>query len=252
LRGHLGPAKVAATARLAHLEVGMNKKIVVTALALGLAGLVQAQELSVSVGAKAWSTQWTTFGYDTNNANQTVLIQVAARDKTVLIPLLSARYGDFVGSISGYRPTDYSFVDGSGGNTRKELDANVGYFVMPGLALTLGYKKVGQKAGSDNYELGGLVAGLSATAPLGPSIGLYGSFGLGRMKDTAASTVKFDADYRLSEVGLAYSLPMDGRPKALSFTLGYRTQVLSSKEALGAQDGRDLTQGFTFGLVATF
>jgi hypothetical protein len=230
----------------------MKRKTVAAVLALGLAGWVQAQELSVSVGAKAWRTQWTTFGYDINDNNQTVLIQVAAKDKTVLIPLLSARYGDFVGSISGYRPTDYSFVDGSGGNTRKELDANVGYFVMPGLALTLGYKKVGQRAGSDNYELGGLVAGLSATAPLGPSIGLYGSFGIGRMKDTGASTVKFDADYRLSEVGLAYSLPMDGRPKALSFTVGYRTQVLSSKEALGAQDGRDLTQGLTFGLVATF
>jgi len=230
----------------------MNKKIVTLALAVGLCGLAQAQELSWSVGAKAWNTQWTTFGYDTNSANQTVLIQVAARDKTVLIPLLSARYGDFVGSISGYRPTDYSFVDGSGGNARKELDANVGYFVLPGLALTVGYKKVGQRAGTDNYELGGLTAGLSATAPLSPSVGLYGSFGLGRMKDTGASTVKFDADYRLSEVGLAYSLPMDGRIKALSFTLGYRTQVLSSKRALGDQDGRDITQGFTFGLVATF
>ena len=95
----------------------MNQKVVVAALATGLAGLAQAQDLSVSVGAKAWRTQWTTFGYATDNNNQTVLIQVAAKDKTVLIPLLSARYGDFVGSISGYRPTDYSFVDGSGGNT---------------------------------------------------------------------------------------------------------------------------------------
>jgi hypothetical protein len=235
------------------MDMGMGKTVIAL-LGLALPALAQAQpaELSVTVGAKAWNTQWTTFGYDINDNNHTVLIQVAAEDKTVLVPLVSLRWRDFVASVSGYRPTDYRFVDGSGGNTRKELDANVGYFVTPGLALTLGYKKVGQRAGNENYELGGLVAGLSATAPLGPAVALYGSLGLGRMKDTGASTVKFDADYRLSEVGLAYSLALDGRPKALSFTAGWRMQVLSSKEALGPQDGRDLTQGFTFGLLATF
>jgi hypothetical protein len=229
------------------------KQCGLTAIALCLAGAVQAQESgpSVSVGLKAWSTQWTTFGYDTNGGGQTVLTQVPAKDKVVLVPLLSVRWRDWVGSISGYGSTDYEFVDG-GSNSRKELDANVGYLVLPGVAVTLGYKKVGQKAATDNYELAGLVAGMSATAPLSSTFSLYGSLGLGRLKDTSASTVKFDADYRLTEVGVAYTLPMERFTKALTFTLGYRTQVLSSKEALGSQDGRDLTQGLTLGLLAAF
>lgn len=225
-----------------------------TALALCLAGAAHAQDsnLSVSVGVKAWHTQWTTFGYYVNETNgDRVLIQVPAKDKFVYIPHLNARYGNFVGSISGYLPTDHSFVDG-GGNRRRELDVNLGYFVLPSVALTVGYKKVGQKAPDGNYELSGPVAGLSATAPLGGAFALYGALGLGRMSDTDASTVKFDADYRLAELGLAYNLPMDRVVKTLSFTLGYRIQVLSSKEALGSQDGRDLTQGLTVGLVAAF
>ncbi|MBX3621337.1 MAG: hypothetical protein KF891_15310 [Rhizobacter sp.] len=222
---------------------------------LSVAAASQAQDqpsaLSVSLGVKAWNTEWTTFGYDTNGAGQTVLTQVAANDKLIFVPLVSLRYRDFIGSVSGYTGTDYDFI-GGGTNTRRELDANVGYFVLPGVALTLGYKKVGQKAATDNYELAGPVLGASATAPLGRDVSLYGAFGLGRMKSTGSSTVKFDADYRLTELGLAYTLATQSVAKAVSFTLGYRTQVLSSKQALGDQDGRDLTQGVTLGVVAAF
>lgn len=224
---------------------------------VALAGAAQAQgadvkpDLSVSVGVKAWNTEWTTFSYATDGGGQTVLTQVAAHDKVIFVPLLSVRFRDFIGSISGYTGTDYEFI-GGGTNTRRELDANVGYFVLPGVAVTLGYKKVGQKAATDNYELAGPVLGASATAPLGRDFSLYGAFGLGRMKSTGSSTVKFDADYRLTELGLAYTLATQSVAKAVSFTLGYRTQVLSSKEALGDQDGRDITQGLTLGVVASF
>ncbi len=39
------------------------------------------------------------------------------------------------------------------------------------------------------------MAGLSATAPLSPTLGLYGSFGLGKLKPTGSSTEKYDADW---------------------------------------------------------
>ena len=236
----------------------MNKHGLMT-LTLCLAGAAQAQSqsqdlpLSVSVGAKAWSTQWTTFSYAPTGGGSRVLTQVAAKDKVVLLPVLSVRYQDFVGSISGYQSTRHQLSDGSS-NTRAEFDANVGYLVLPGVALTLGYKKVSQK-GDFSYTPAGPVAGLSGAAPLGGAFSLYGAFGWGRMK-TPSSTdpriVQFDADYRLSEVGLAYNMAVGRLPKALAFTAGYRMQVLTSKDALGSQDGRDLTQGFTFGLVATF
>ena len=241
------------------------KKHGLMSLALCLAGAAQAQAqaqsqsqsqdlpLSVTVGAKAWSTQWTTFSYAPTGGGSRVLTQVVAKDKVVLLPVLSVRYKDFVGSISGYQSTRHQFSDGSS-NSRAEFDANAGYLVLPGMAVTLGYKKVSQK-GDYIYKPAGPVVGLSGAAPLGGALSLYGAFGLGRMK-TAGSTdpriVQFKADYRLSELGLAYNMAVGNMPKALAFTAGYRMQVLSSKDALGSQDGRDLTQGFTFGLVTTF
>lgn len=242
------------------MVTGMDiKQTIVAALALGTAGLAQAQlaDLNVSVGARVWRTQWTTFSYDTVPGRGDVITQEPAGDKTVLIPVLSLRWHDWVGTLSAFGSTDYSFIDGNGaGGTRKELDLNVGYYVAPGLALTLGHKKTTQKEnpGTRSYEVAGLVAGLAGTAPLTPTLGLYGSFGFGKLKPTGASTEKYDADYRLTELGLAWNVGLDRGPKALNLTVGYRTQVLSSKDALPrtGQEARDLTQGLTVGVVATF
>lgn len=237
----------------------MNK-LRLTAIAICFCGATQAQEsdFGVSVGLKAWNTQWTTFGYFPTppppGVTAEVLKQVPAKDKVVLLPLLSVRYSNFVATLSGYGSTQYHFLDGPG-DTRKEFDVNLGYLVAPGVAATLGYKKVGQRNGPNNYELAGPVAGLSATLPLRGALSAYGLFGLGRLKPTGASTVDLDADYRLTELGLVYGVAFDGMPRALAFTIGYRTQVFSSKNALDAQpgqDGRDLTQGLTLGLIATF
>ncbi len=229
------------------------KKMLVLALALGAAGLAQAQSPapSVSVGLRAWHTQWDTFSYTTDLNGDPVVIQAPAKDKLVMLPVLSVRWRDFTGSLSLYPSTDYEFVNGDRGS-RKEFDVNLGYFITPGVALTIGHKKIEQRGGSDVYELTGPVLGISGTAPLGHDFSLYGSFGMGKMKSTGSSTVKFDAEYRLSELGAAYTVPTGTFVKAVTFTLGYRTQVLTSKEATANQDGRDLTQGFTFGVLGSF
>jgi hypothetical protein len=237
----------------------MRKEITIVALAFGAAAGAQAQGQghesggpTVSVGLRGWQTEWDTFSYhvDTGNGNS-VVVQAPAEDKFVLLPVLSVRWRDFTGSLSLYPSTDHDFVNGGRG-TRKEFDLNLGYFVTPGVALTLGYKKIEQADGPNVYALSGPVAGVSGTAPLGRDFALYGSFGMGWMKSTGSSTVKFDADYRLSELGIAYTVPTGGFVRAVTLTAGYRTQVLTSKEALGNQDGRDLTQGFTLGAIATF
>lgn len=221
------------------------------ALVLCLAGVAQAQEsdIRVSVGVKAWHTQWDTFGYYPEDApdEDQVLVQVPSESKLVLVPLLSLRYRDFVGSLSVYPSTNHS------GGMRKEFDINLGYYVLPNVALTLGYKKLEQSGGGYRYVLGGPVAGVNATAPLGGNFAMYGTFALSRMKSTGSSNVYFDSDYRLSEVGVAYTVPTSLVSKALTFSIGYRSQVLTSKEAAySGQDGRDLTQGLTFGVVASF
>lgn len=229
------------------------KKLLIAAVALGATTLAHAQQSgpSFSVGLRAWHAQWDTFSYTTDLNGDSVVIQSPAKDKLVMLPVLSVRWRDFTGAVSLYPSTDHEFANGDRGS-RKEFDLNLGYYITPGVALTLGYKKIEQRGGTDVYALTGPVAGVSGTAPLGRDFSLYGSFGMGWMKSTGSSTVKFDADYRLSELGAAYTVPTGAFVKAVTFTLGYRTQVLTSKEATANQDGRDLTQGFTFGAIATF
>lgn len=222
----------------------------------GAAAMAQDAGFSVSVGARAWYTQWSTFSYLTDDAGveNIALTQVSADNKLVVAPVLSARYGNFVGTMSMLPSTRFNFADGGSG-TRREYDLNIGYAVLPGLNLTLGYKKVSQRDGEYRYEPGGAVLGLSAGAPLANGFALYGSLAAGRLKTPQSGgdkVVKFDADYRLTEVGLAYALA--GAPASLrwTFTGGYRMQVMSSKEAFGTQAGRDTTEGFSLGAIATF
>jgi hypothetical protein len=220
------------------------------------AALAQDPGVSVSLGVRAWYTQWSTFSYltDANGVDNIALTQVSAGDKLALVPVLSARYGNFVGSMSMLPATRFNFVDGGSG-TRREYDLNLGYTVLPGLNLTLGYKKVSQRDGEYRYEPGGVVLGLSGSAPLASGFALYGSLAVGKLKTPQSGgdkVVKFDADYRLTEVGLAYALVGGQASPRWTLSAGYRMQVMSSKEAFGLHDGRDTTQGFTLGAIATF
>lgn len=210
----------------------------------------QDPALSVTVGARVWYAQWTTFSYfSQNGVDSLALTEISAADKLVVMPLLSVRYGDFLGSVSAMPSTRFTFDDGSSGR-RSEFDANVGYAVMPNLALTLGYKGVSQSDGTQRYRPRGPVLGASANAPLGGGLSMYGSLGIGWLKTPSGDVISYRTGYRLAEVGLAYALNAD-RPR-WTLTGGYRIQVMSSKDAFQGQDGRDTTQGFTLGANATF
>jgi hypothetical protein len=219
-----------------------------------VAGAAHAQEsnFDMSVGLRAWNAQWTTFSYGLNfDGTAEAITQAPMKDKVLLIPVLTARYRDFTASLSGFAPTTFDSLDGEP-NRRKEFEVNLGWLFIPGVAATIGYKRLGQFGDGINYDLGGPTIGLTATAPIRGAAAMYGGLGLGRLKSTSGSIVKFDADYQLVEVGLAYSVGLDAIAKAVTFTLGYRVQVLSSKDALDSQDARDLTQGFTLGVLARF
>jgi hypothetical protein len=235
------------------------------ALALFGSGAVSAQDagLSVSAGLRTWYAEWTTFSYfpGLKDVAPQALIQVSASNKLILMPNVGVRYGNFVGSLSGLASTTFNMADGVD-RKRQEWDANIGYVVLPGVTTTLGYKKVVQRQVQKNendiayrYEPGGPVLGVSASAPLNGPLSVYGALALGRLKTPKsedAAVVKFDADYRLTEVGLSYSLSTDGLLRRWTIGGGYRIQVMSSKSAFGTQDGRDTTQGFTVAATATF
>ncbi len=228
-----------------------GKLLVVFACCTAGPALAQEPGLSVSAGARLWYAEWSTFSYFAADGGNLALTQAPARSKWVLVPVLSARWGNVVGALSFMPSTDFDFVDGGSG-TRQEFDINLGYTVTPGLSLTLGYKKVSQRDGENRYEPAGPVLGANASASLGAAVSLYGSLGVGRLKTPGGAAIAFDADYRLTELGLAWTIGAGGWPQRWTFTAGYRTQVMDSKEALGALDGRDTTQGLTLGLLATF
>jgi hypothetical protein len=235
----------------------MHRHWFVVGLWCGCCGAALAQEpgLSVSAGLRVWYAGWTTFSYLDDGRGNRALVQSSADDKLVLLPALSLRYGDLLASFSALPSTRFALDNDIG--TRQEYDLNLGYTVMPGLTLTAGYKTVSQRGSSGNYRPRGAVVGMTANAPLSGPVFLYGSFGAGRLKTPSGDDIQFVADYRLTELGLAYSFTTDSVLRRLSFTAGYRTQAIFSKEAVvtqggKARDGVDRSQGFTLGVIASY
>lgn len=250
------------------MEVGTLRQtllVLLSCLLMASTAWAQDSNLGFSIGLKAWRSQWTTWGYDYSGQDGYDLIaQIPAQDKTVFIPALSLRYKDFVASFSAMPSTRYSFQTDSANfvsQTRRELDLSLGYQVAQGLALGLGYKRFSQQDEAFRYELAGPMLTLGGTASLGGAFSMYGNAAFGALKETGASTIKAKADYRLTEVGLAYSLAAGRFVRAVSLTGGYRIQVVNARRLpitdansvlAYSQDGRDLTQGFTLGVVASF
>lgn len=230
---------------------------IAAALLVCSAARAQGDGISFSAGLKAWSTAWSGFTYTLAAGGGSVLTPVQAGNKLVWIPSATVRWGALAGSISGYAPTEFRSSDGTN-NRRSEADVNVAWLVTPGLALSVGYKRLAQIA-KYSYKPAGPVVGASASAPLTGTLAFYGNLGVGRLKTPAQRSefdVDFRTDYQLLEAGLSWALPMDRFLSAMNLTLGYRMQVLVSKDAgrdnqVGL-DARDITQGFVFGLTARF
>ena len=158
-------------------------------------------------------------------------------DEVTYIPVLSARYKDLFFSGSYLTKTSYSAVLPSTGISidfdRKEYDLNIGYYVLPGLAFSVGYKdvKVNATTGLGSREDHGPTVGLSAAAPLGNSVGLYASLAAGRLKVKVSPSISAPRNnYVSSEVGLFYTIPLTSNAwvRSLNVTAGYRYQTLDS------------------------
>jgi hypothetical protein len=167
---------------------------------------------------------------------------------------------------------------------REEWDVNLGYFLTPNVALSIGYKNLDRKVDENirvfdsengNYysyydypqSVGAPIIGLAASLPISKGFNFYGNFaygilsGDGKYTDNKDFNNKFDLDgnYYFSEIGFNYSFPI--KQFALAINLGYRFQRLdmeakakaSNGEGFGsAGDQHDSTSGFIFGLSMAF
>ncbi len=239
-----------------------------------------------SAGLKTWTHGWDSWitsptgtGVALGTLRYQVVQSVHSKLKTSLTPFASVRQGHWMASLSHMQDTNYSLEDAStpGGfgvsASRRETDVIAGYYLLPTVALTLGYKRLNQDFGADRYLWSGPLLGSSASASVAPGWSLYGTVGLGRLQARfpdsqrdAAGHSRFGASYRLGEFGIAHGIPMEsGFLRAVAFTLGYRTQtVVTSGYALAVSQADhstsvnsraelvDTTQGLALSLSAAF
>src|SRR5260370_39905210 len=168
----------------------MNSKGVWGVAAAVLSGLFQVRAVaaegtgegfSVPVGTRGWVNEWSSWSTPTTGG-QAAVVPIDSSTKVSLIPVVSLRFRDFYASFSTLLNTSYT-LSGQAQNSidasRKEFDANVGYYVLPGLGVSLGFKSLSQTFGGANYRWSGPTIGASVTAPIREGIAAYGALGVG-------------------------------------------------------------------------
>jgi hypothetical protein len=214
-------------------------------------------EIHGTVGARLWNVDWSSWFQSSVPGSSTTIAQYRNADKeTTFIPLVSLRYKEFLVSGSYMLPKDFQFpIAGYPATERREYDVNFGYFLAPGLVVSLGYKNVKYESSDGEYtwNLKGPTLGMSGSAPLAQWASLYGNLAFGRpkLKDNAVFN-DVRANYVLTEVGLAFPLTqMSDSLRGLVLTAGYRYQRIGAKPNVAPSPGHELfehTQGPVLGL----
>jgi hypothetical protein len=153
------------------------------------------------------------------------------------------------------------------GNTANESRArgirpDIGWFVHPQVALTLGYKRVDQTYTTTVSSPGlvypdptpgttkntGYTVGILGSAPIAGGFALYGNMAYGPMKSKfEGGDTEHKGSYQSSEFGFAYGFG------GAALTFGYKVQVLDfDYEGPLPQRLRDTTNGFVAGISYTF
>lgn len=260
----------------------MNSKDLWRVTAAVLSGLFQVpalaaegtgEDFSVTVGAKVWVNDWSSW-YTPTIGGQGEVVPIDSSTKVSVIPVVNLRFRDFYASFSTLLNTSYTLAGqalNSIDASRKEFDANLGYYVLPGLGVSLGYKSLSQVFGGATYRWTGPTIGATLTAPIQGGFAGYGALGIGFFKMSlpaadANSSVNGDlnANYAIGEIGLAYGAA--GVPTiavtSTAFTLGYRLQAVRTKDykvraatgasVNGSTDLSDVTQGPALGFLVRF
>ena len=229
---------------------------------------------SASVGIKLWHNNWNLVLSTDSQA-----VSYNSNTELLMIPILSARYNNWMMSGSFFSKNNYSFgssmIAFKDGNTlsdisltaeRSEFDINVGYYVLPSLVATLGYKQIDRvfsilednQIGDDQkIKTSGFTFGVAAFAPLSKQVGLYGNFAYGYLKTKSEGVNTYNSDYYLGEVGFSYSKNFEGILFVLesgSVYMGYRFQNLVDHYDFypGTSTLADYTQGFVIGVNLSF
>ncbi len=205
----------------------------------------------VTVSGKLWANSWNGWTSAGNNGTNSVVAS-----NTPFIGGVTARYKDFF--VSGnYSPStnyDFSSFTGQGTYSRKEMDLNVGYYLVPQVALAAGYKEVDMTYSAfSTWKYKFAIVGINGVSRINDTRAfMYGNggFGVGTVSSTYAPFAGYGAGnptYESIEAGFGYSITNN-----LVGTIGYKYQQISLSFANWAAKARDITTGYMFGLAYTF
>jgi hypothetical protein len=235
--------------------------------------------LNFGIGVRGWQNQWeTSISFnDTSFAGQNV--KVTTDSKFVPIPVLAVKYGNVFISGSYYTKTNFTFNKFNYRATyttvgtivetletsaeRSEWDANIGYYIHPSVALSVGYKNItqdytqtvsspgitySQPTTKSTTEIKGPAIGIMGNVPIGSGFGLYGNISYGWLKSKYTGVSAEDnSSYVLTDVGFNYifeSIP-------ILLNLGYRYQSIYTDVSSGLK-APDITTGFVVGANLVF
>jgi hypothetical protein len=210
------------------------------------------EDLHIAIGFKTWFSDWMAAGEVFNQGHSRKL----DTDGKAWIPTLGVKYKDFFISASGLFGTDYHRAKvphtAEGGVmrlSRKEVDVNLGYYVLSWLAVSAGYKGVFMDFTDDATALGvrrfeveykghGPTLGLSINVPIPEwnefpaGFSVYGNAGGGYMflkeRETFPPPGRAIRNYNHAwysnvEGGIAYKPP----PLPFILSVGYRFQNIA-------------------------
>jgi hypothetical protein len=242
-------------------------------------------DIYFTLGYKTWFNTWQTpFNTYPPEGGANIM---SLTSETVAAPIFSAslKVSNFLIAGSFMKTPDYKFPDtedvlvagptptsvpppgevfytSKTSASRKENDINLGYYITPSMAITIGMKNIKQTY-NDLYADGsifstfstkysGPIVGITGGGRLGESdFAFYGNLSYGVLKgEFEGDPQKFDATYSSTELGIAY------RPVSfLSFLVGYKYQTIDNEIADPAFNGQialDVTKGFLLGANLTF
>jgi len=240
-------------------------------------------DIYFTLGYKTWFNTWQTPFNSYPPMGGTNIMSLTSQSVAAPIFSASLKISDFLIAGSFMKTPDYAFPDyedvlvtGPTPTTasfpfytfrttasRKENDINVGYYITPAMAITIGIKNVKQTYNDIDITTGaiwstfwtkysGPIVGITGGGRLGESnFAFYGNLSYGFLKgEFEGDPQKFDANYSSTELGIAY------RPVSfLSFLAGYKYQTIDSKltdPAFNNQVALDVTKGFILGANLTF
>jgi hypothetical protein len=246
-------------------------------LAAGTQGAWAADpwDVNFTVEAKLWSAEWNSWDAVVSKGSAASPVQsVSAGTTSSPIVKAGVSYGNFLLVASYLLTTNYSLggaIDPDTGAvlsqraSRKEVDVNAGYFVSTGFAATIGYKEIEQIFGGASYQWGGPIVGISGGVPIRDALSMYSSFAAGFMTlkapvPDAAGSTHANADYVLADLGLAYTFETRHVLSSIKLTLGYRAQVLTTRNYAASTGGggfarvnvHDVTYGPAFAVSGSF